>query len=276
LQSKVHHLYGPPAGGDVGAVAARHARAAIRAGQWQGHTSGMAHGHVQGNVVILPEAFAGEFLRYCQRNPKPCPLLAVSEPGDPHLPALGADIDIRTDVPRYRVWRNGELRDEPIAITHLWRDDLVTFVVGCSFSFEQALMEAGLPLRHIQQGRNVAMYRTSIQTEPAGPFHGPLVVSMRPLQAADAIRAVQITARFPGVHGAPVHLGDPAQIGIHDLSRPDYGDAVEVRVGELPVFWACGVTPQAAVAQARPPLCITHAPGSMLITDLLNSRMAVP
>ena len=171
--------------------------------------------------MILPQAQAGDFLRYCQRNPKPCPVLAVSEPGHPDLPTLGAGIDIRTDVPRYRVWRHGELVGEPTDIRDLWRDDLVTFVIGCSFSFEQALMDAGLPLRHVQQGKNVAMYRTNLQTEAAGPFHGPMVVSMRPFSAQDAIRAVQVTSRFPGVHGAPVHFGDPAQIGIADLARPD-------------------------------------------------------
>ncbi|HET7864601.1 MAG TPA: putative hydro-lyase [Burkholderiaceae bacterium] len=250
------------------------ARAAIRRGHWVSHTSGMAPRHVQGNLVILPESFAADFLRFCQRNPKPCPLLAVSEPGDPRLPGLGADIDIRTDVPLYRVWRDGVLRDEASDIAALWRDDLVSFVLGCSFSFEQALLEDGIPLRHIEQGRNVAMYRTNLGTVPAGAFHGPMVVSMRPLRAADAVRAVQITSRFPGVHGAPVHLGRPDLIGIADLSEPDYGDPVEVRDDELPVFWACGVTPQAAVTLARPPLCITHAPGCMLITDLLNSRLA--
>lgn len=250
------------------------ARAAIRRGHWVSHTSGMAPRHVQGNLVILPEAYAAEFLRFCQRNPKPCPLLAVSEPGDPRLPGLGADIDIRTDVPLYRVWRDGVLRDEVSDIAALWRDDLVSFVLGCSFSFEQALLEDGMRLRHIDQGRNVAMYRTHLPTVPAGPFHGPMVVSMRPLRAADAIRAVQITSRFPGVHGAPVHLGRPDLIGIADLAKPDYGDPVEVRDDELPVFWACGVTPQAVVTQARPPLCITHAPGCMLITDLLNSRLS--
>jgi uncharacterized protein YcsI (UPF0317 family) len=250
------------------------ARRAIRSGEWATHTSGLADDHVQGNVVILPTDLAGDFLRYCQRNPKPCPVLAVSEPGDPFLPTLGKDIDIRTDVPRYRVWRKGELAAEPGDITHLWRDDLVTFVIGCSFSFEQALIEAGLPLRHIEQNRNVAMFRTSVATAPAGPFNGPLVVTMRPMKPADAIRAVQITSRFPNVHGAPVHIGDPAQIGITDLSRPDYGDAVEVLPGELPVFWACGVTPQAAIEQARPDFCITHAPGAMLITDLFNHELA--
>ena len=253
------------------AVQARHA---IREGRWTGHTSGLADGHVQGNLVILRKALADDFLRYCQRNPKPCPVLAVSEPGRPDLPSLGADLDIRTDLPRYRVWRNGELVDSPTDIRDLWRDDLVTFVIGCSFSFEQALMDAGLPLRHVAQGKNVAMYRTNVPTEPAGPFEGPMVVTMRPLSPQDAIRAVQVTSRFPDVHGAPVHIGDPAQIGIADLSRPDYGDAVEVLPGELPVFWACGVTPQAAIERARPDFCITHAPGAMLITDLLNHQLA--
>lgn len=250
------------------------ARAAIRRGDWTQHTSGIADGHVQGNLVILPEAYAGDFLRYCQRNPKPCPLLAVGEPGSPMLPRLGADIDICSDVPRYRVWRDGELVEEVNDIVRLWRDDLVSFVIGCSFSFEEALLQAGIPLRHIAQGRNVAMYRSNIATEPAGAFNGPMVVSMRPLKSADAIRAIQITSRFPDVHGAPVHMGDPAQIGIADLSCPDYGDAVEVMPDEIPVFWACGVTPQAAIRQARPSLCITHAPGAMLITDLLNHQLA--
>ncbi len=253
---------------------AAHVRGLIRQGRWTSHTSGLASAHVQGNVVILPAAEAGDFLRYCQRNPKPCPLLAVSEPGQAALPALGADIDICTDLPRYRVWRHGELVDEPADISALWRKDLVTFVIGCSFSFEQALMEAGLKLRHVEQGKNVAMFRTSIPTEAAGPFKGPLVVTMRPLKAAAAIRAVQVTSRFPNVHGAPVHIGDPSLIGITDLSRPDYGDAVEVMPDELPVFWACGVTPQAAIQQARPEFCITHAPGAMLITDLFNNQLA--
>ena len=250
------------------------ARQAIRSGRWSGHTSGTAPHYVQGNVVILPEALANDFLRFCQRNPKPCPLLAVSEPGNPGLPRLGADLDIRTDVPRYRVWRKGELVEEVTDIRALWRDDLVTFVIGCSFSFEQPLIDAGIPLRHIEQGRNVAMYRTNIQTVPAGPFHGPMVVSMRPMSAANAIRAVQVTARVPAVHGAPVHLGDPALIGIADLARPDFGDAVDILPGELPVYWACGVTPQAVVMEAKPDFCITHAPGTMLVTDLLDSELA--
>ncbi len=252
----------------------RAVRALIRAGSYTGHTSGLAPGHVQGNVVILPERLAGDFLLFCQRNPKPCPLLAVSERGDPSLPMLGEGIDMRSDVPRYRVFRAGQLADEPTDIAALWRDDLVTFILGCSFSFEQALLEDGLPLRHIERGVNVAMYRTSIATQPAGIFHGPLVVSMRPLKPADAIRAVQITSRFPDVHGAPVHIGLPAAIGIRDLARPDYGDPVPVHDDELPVFWACGVTPQAVVVEAKPELCITHAPGCMLVTDLRNSRLA--
>jgi uncharacterized protein YcsI (UPF0317 family) len=250
------------------------ARAEIRAGRFTSHTSGIARDHVQGNVVILPASLAGDFLQYCQRNPKPCPLLAVSEAGDPMLPKLGADIDIRTDLPRYRVWQRGELVEQTADIRTLWRDDLVTFVIGCSFSFEQALLDAGLSMRHIDQNRNVAMYRTNIATEPAGPFQGPMVVSMRPLRAAAAIRAIQVTSRFPDVHGAPVHIGDPSLIGIADLAAPDYGDAVDVMHDELPVFWACGVTPQAAIASARPDFCITHAPGAMLITDLLNHQLA--
>ncbi len=249
-------------------------RRAVREGRLDAHTSGLAPGHVQGNLVILPRELAADFLLYCQRNPKPCPVLAVGDAGDPALPTLGADLDVRTDVPRYRVWRHGELVAEPTDITALWRDDLVAFVLGCSFSFEEALLAAGLGVRHIEMQRNVPMYRTNIATVPAGPFRGPLVVTMRPYSAADAIRAVLVTARFPAVHGAPVHLGDAAQIGIRDLARPDYGDAVDLNPGEMPVFWACGVTPQAAIEQARPAFCITHAPGAMLVTDLLNPQLA--
>lgn len=260
--------------GPQGIKDAQHVRKMIRQGAWTSHTSGLASDHVQGNVVILPEALANDFLRYCQRNPKPCPVLAVSEPGQAMLPSLGEDIDICSDLPRYRVWNDGVVVDEPTDITALWRKDLVTFVLGCSFSFEHALLEAGLPLRHIAQSKNVAMYRTHIATQAAGIFHGPMVVSMRPMKAAAAIRAVQVTSRFPNVHGAPVHLGNPALIGIADLGAPDYGDAVEVMDDEIPVFWACGVTPQAALVQARPAFCITHAPGAMLITDLLNQQLA--
>lgn len=250
------------------------ARREIRAGRWSGHTSGIAPGHVQANLVILPAPAAADFLRFCQRNPKPCPVLAVSAPGDPFLPDLGDDIDVRTDLPRYRVWRRGELAGEPTDIRAHWRDDLVSFALGCSFSFEQALIEAGIPLRHVARGCNVAMYRTSIETRPSGPFHGPMVVSMRPMTPAEAIRAIQVTARMPTVHGAPVHLGDPALIGIADLARPDFGDPVPILPGEIPVYWACGVTPQAIVMESRPEFCITHAPGAMLITELLNQQLA--
>jgi uncharacterized protein YcsI (UPF0317 family) len=249
-------------------------RQRIRSGAFTGPTSGLAPGNVQANLVILPRALANDFLRFAQANPKPCPVLAVSEPGEPGLPTLGRDLDIRTDLPRYRVWRYGELVEEPTDVSHMWRNDLVSFAIGCSFSFEEALIEDGIDVRHISCGCNVPMYRTSIACVPAGVFHGPLVVSMRPLRPADAIRAVQITSRFPSVHGAPVHLGMPGMIGIKDLGRPDYGDAVPVRPDELPVFWACGVTPQAAVAAVKPEFCITHAPGSMLITDLRNTKLA--
>lgn len=252
----------------------RDVRHAARAGRLTGHTAGLAPAHVQGNLVILPRELAFDFLLFCQRNPKPCPLLAVGEAGDPHLPTLAEDLDIRTDLPRYRVWRRGELVDEPTDIGALWRDDLVSFVIGCSFSFEWALLAAGVPLRHVSSGKNVAMYRTNIATAAAGRFSGPLVVSMRPLHSTDVVRAVQVTSRFPDVHGAPVHIGAPERIGIRDLSVPDFGDVPEIGDDETPVFWACGVTPQAAVMAVRPEFCITHRPGSMLVTDLLNDRLA--
>ncbi len=249
-------------------------RQACRAGAFTGQTSGLAHGHVQGNLVILERAVAADFLRFCHLNPKPCPVIGLSEPGSPHVPALGADLDLRTDLPRYRVWREGELVEEPTEIVRLWRDDLVAFVIGCSFSFEEALIEDGLEVRNVACGVNVPMFRTSIACAPAGPLAGPLVVTMRPFRAADAIRAIQITSRFPSVHGAPVHLGRPDLIGIADLARPDYGDPVPVAEDEVPVFWACGVTPQAVIAAARPAFAITHAPGAMLVTDLKNARLA--
>jgi len=250
-------------------------RRAVRARTFAAPTCGVAPGYVQGNLAILPADHAEDFLRFCQANPKPCPLIGVSEKGDPRIPALGADLDIRTDIPRYRVWRDGALIDEPRDLKSVWRDDLVSFVLGCSFSFEEALLAADVQIRHIARGTNVPMYRTTIETARAGRFHGPLVVSMRPMQPADAIRAVQITTRLPAVHGAPVHLGFPEAIGIKDIARPDYGDPVPIEPGELPVFWACGVTPQAAIAAARVPFAITHAPGFMLVTDLKNAQLAV-
>lgn len=249
-------------------------RQQIRTGLFNGQTSGLVPGYVQCNMAIMPQSWAAEFLLFCQRNPKACPLVAVSEPGHFLLPELGKEIDLRTDLPAYRIFRHGELIDEVRDICALWRDDLVSFLIGCSFSFEEALVAAGLEIRHISEGKNVPMYNTNLPCVGAGRFSGNMVVSMRPMKAADAIRAIQICSRFPAVHGAPVHFGDPAAIGISDIRSPDYGDAVSTRPEEVPVFWACGVTPQAVIKQAQPDFCITHSPGHMLVTDLLNSSLA--
>ncbi len=249
-------------------------RLASRSGTLTDSTAGFAPGYVQANLAILPERLAGDFLRFCQRNPKPCPLIGVSEVGDPTLAAIGADLDIRTDVPGYRVFRDGVVIAETTDIRDYWRDDLVTFAIGCSLSFEEALLDADVPLRHVEAGVKVPMFRTNIACIPAGPFAGPMVVSMRPMTPAQAIRAVQITSRYPAVHGAPVHIGLPEAIGITDLSKPDYGDAVEIRPGELPVFWACGVTPQSVIAAAKIDFAMAHAPGMMLATDLKNHALA--
>ncbi|MCY2964835.1 MAG: putative hydro-lyase [Planctomycetota bacterium] len=254
---------------------AREVREAARSGILNGQTSGLAPGYAQANLVILPKELAGDFLLFCQRNPKPCPLLDVTSPGDPIPRRAAPDADLRSDTPRYRVWKDGELISEPTDLTSLWRDDFVSFVIGCSFTFESALLRAGVPVRHIERGTNVPMYRTNIPCQRAGVFHGQLVVSMRPMRPAEAIRAVQVTSRYPAVHGAPIHLGLPEAIGIHDLSRPDYGDAVPIEPGELPVFWACGVTPQSVLMAARPPLAITHSPGCMFVTDLRDEELAV-
>ena len=253
----------------------RDARLAARNGTLGSNTAGLAPGFVQGNLVVLPKEYAADFLLFCQRNPKPCPLIGVSDAGSPFVPALGTDLDIRTDIPQYRVWRDGVLVEEPMSVSHVWRDDLVSFVIGCSFTFEEALIADGMTLRHIACGANIAMYRTNVPTQAAGVFAGPLVVSMRPLRPADAIRAIQITTRYPAVHGVPVHIGVPAAIGVADLAKPDYGEAVPVAADELPVFWACGVTPQAAIAAARIPFAITHAPGCMLVTDRPNRDYAL-
>nr|HPQ96627.1 putative hydro-lyase [Thiolinea sp.] len=247
----------------------------IRSGEFTANTSGYCPGFVQCNMTILPKAWAGEFLQFCQLNPRPCPVLGMAEAGSPAIPSLAADLDVRTDIPRYRVFEEGRFRAEVTDIRELWQDDFVTFMLGCSFSFEEALQADGLEIRNVTEKRNVPMYRTHIDCTPAGRFRGQMVVSMRPFRAADAIRAIQICTRFPAVHGAPVHLGDPAQIGIAALDQPDYGEAVTVREGEIPLFWACGVTPQVAIEQARPPICITHSPGCMLVTDIPNSRLAV-
>lgn len=240
----------------------------IRSGAHQGHTAGFAPGNLQCNIAILPERFALDFLRLCQRNPKPCPVVGVSDTGDPFLPTLGADIDIRTDVPRYRIFRDGMFSEETDEIAALWQDDFVTIALGCSFTFENALLRAGIPVRHIEAGHNVSMYRTNLSLVPAGPFSGEMVVSMRPLPTALVERASEICVRFPQAHGAPIAIGDPAAIGISDLSKPDFGDPVEIRKDEVPVFWACGVTPQNILLSAGVPICITHAPGCMLVSDV--------
>jgi uncharacterized protein YcsI (UPF0317 family) len=224
---------------------------------------------------VLPREAAFDFLLFCQRNPKPCPVLEVVEAGstEPKQTAPGADL--RTDIPLYRVYERGEMVAEVEDVSELWRDDLVSFLLGCSFSFESALMRAGIPLRHVETGETVPMFITDVQTVPAGEFAGPMVVSMRPIPRDDVVRAVQVTSRFPSVHGSPVHIGDPAAIGIEDVRAPDLGDPVEVRDDEVPVFWACGVTPQAVAMESKPPLMITHSPGHMFITDLVDEDLAV-
>jgi uncharacterized protein YcsI (UPF0317 family) len=251
------------------------ARAAARSGEWRGPTAGLAPGRAQANLVVLPERDAFDFLRFCVRNPRACPVLEVTDPGSPEPRETAPGADLRTDVPRYRVYRDGELVAEPDDVAAEWRDDLVAFLLGCSFTFERALLAEGLPVRHVEQGVNVPMYRTSVECRPAGRFSGPLVVSMRPMTPEQAIRATQITTRYPTMHGAPLHVGEPGQLGIADLGAPDYGDPVEVHPGEVPVFWACGVTPQAVAAASRPELMITHAPGHMFVTDLDEARQAV-
>lgn len=246
----------------------RYWREEIRAGRWRRPTAGLAPGYVQTNLVVVPEAHAGDLRLFCDRNPGPCPLLDVTAPGDPVPSVAAPDADLRTDVPLYRVYRHGELVEERPDLLALWRDDLVAFLLGCSFTFEEALQRAGLPLRHLQQHSNISMYVTNRMCEPAGPFAGPMVVSMRPFPRADLTRVAEITAGYPFAHGAPVHAGDPSALGIRDLTHPDYGDALPIEQGEVPVFWACGVTPQAVAARARLPLMITHAPGHMFLTDL--------
>ena len=249
-------------------------RFACRRGEITGQTSGLADGFAQANLVILPRQDASDFLLFCQRNPKPCPLLEITDVGSFVPKKFAPDADLRTDLPRYRVWRKGTLVDEPSEVTSLWRDDFVSFLIGCSFTFETPLRAAGVRIRHIDEQRNVPMYRTNIACESAGPFRGELVVSMRPLTPADAIKAIQITSRYPGVHGAPIHFGDPKSIGIHDLSRPDFGDSVTIRSDEVPVFWACGVTPQVALMNAAPEIAITHSPGCMFVTDVRDEALA--
>lgn len=243
-------------------------RRQIRARRFEAPTTGQAGGSLQANLAILPRALAGDFLAFCVKNPKPCPLVGVAEAGARRIPALGADLDLATDVPFYRVFRDGERLDRVADLLPFWRDDLVTFAVGCSFSFEASLLRAGIPVRNLEAGRNVPMYVTSIETAAAGPFGGPMVVSMRAFRPSDAIKAIVLSDRQPLAHGAPVHIGDPAAIGIGDLGAPDFGDPPVMEEGDIPVFWGCGVTPQIAITRARPDLAITHEPGHMLVTDI--------
>lgn len=261
-------------GADLAGASPEQARAAYRAGL-VAPTSGHASGYAQANLVVLSQDWAWDMLLFGQRNPGAVPLLDVTDPGDPTT-VLAPGADLRTDLPRYRVWRDGELAGELDDVTALWQQDLVAFLFGCSFTFERALLEAGVPVRNIEQGVNVAMYRTSRACRPAGRLRGPLVVSMRPVPAELVATAVQVTARLPQAHGAPVHVGAPEALGIQELSAPDFGDPVEAQPGDVPVFWACGVTPQAALTASRPPFAITHAPGHMFVTDVPERDYRLP
>lgn len=244
----------------------------IRSGSVDYPTAGMCGGYAQANLVILPKKYAEDFKEYAEKNPRPCPVLEILE-GSPYVHDMGEGASIATDVPRYFIYKNGVKVNEVTDISDYWQDDFVGFLIGCSFSFEEALLQAGIDVRHISMGCNVPMYKTNIECEKAGVFEGPLVCSMRPMKPEDARLAAEITGRYPNVHGAPVHMGNPAQIGIKDVNKPDYGDAVEIREGEIPLFWACGVTPQAAVERAKLPIVITHAPGHMFITNVKNTEL---
>ena len=243
-------------------------RAEIRAGSYQGHTAGLASGRLQVNIAILPQAYALDFFRFCQRNPRPCPLVGVTDAGSRVLHTLGPDLRADSDAPAYAVYRDGVFDAHRPDIADLWQDDFVAFALGCSFTFEHAAMAAGIEMRHVSCNRTVPMFRTTVATTPAGPFSGGMVVSMRPIKPADLERVQQISAEFPLAHGAPVHVGDPEAIGITDLNAPEYGEAVPIAEDEIPVFWACGVTPQNAALNAKLPLFISHRPGAMLITDV--------
>lgn len=253
----------------------RDIRADIRSGKLTGVTAGLGQNFVQCNLAVLPKAQAYDFLLFCQRNPKPCPLVEVCDAGSAEPVGVAPGADLRTDIAKYRIFEHGELRAEVDDIHAYWRDDFVAFLLGCSFTFEWALMEAGVKLWHVENGKGVAMFRTSLACRPAGIFHGPVVVSMRPIPAAQLSKVVTASARYPGAHGAPVHIGDPAAIGIADIMRPDYGDPQAFAPGDVPVFWACGVTPQAVALAARVPFMITHSPGHMFVTDMPNAALAV-
>jgi len=242
----------------------------IRSGNFTDPTSGLCPGYAQANLIVLPKEDAYDFLLFAQRNPKPCPLLEVTEVGSREATICATDCDIATDFPAYRIYRNGTLAEEVSDVTPYWRDDLVSFVIGCSFSFESELIEAGIEMRHNTMGRNVSMYMTDIDCVPAGKMNGKMVVSMRPIPYDQVVEAVQLSGAIPKVHGAPVHIGDPGIIGIKDIDNPEFGDPVDIKPGEVPVFWACGVTPQSIVMNVKPEFAITHAPGCMLITDTKN------
>jgi len=254
-------------------VTPRECRDRFRSGEWTGPTSGLALGHLQANLVVLPAEAAGEFGELCRANPGPLPLVDVTEPGDPAPRRVAPRADLRTDLPRYRVYRRGEVVAEPTDVRDLWRDDLVAFLLGCSFTAEAALLGAGVRLRHLELGRTVPMFTTSLACAPAGRFHGPVVVSMRPIARDQVELATRVTAEYPLAHGAPLHAGDPAAIGIADVGRPDFGEAMAPLPDEVPVFWACGVTPQAVIMAVRPELAITHAPGHMFLTDVTDSEI---
>lgn len=250
-------------------------RREIRKGHWTGPTAGLAFGHVQANLLVLPRDWAYDFLVFAQRNPKPCPLLDVTEPGSAEPFLLAPRADLRTDIPGYRVWEKGEIIAEPQDVREYWRNDLVAFLLGCSFTFENALVEAGIPVRHVEMECNVPMYVTSIMCNPAGRLGGPMVVSMRPIPYHMISKAVLCSGRFPSVHGAPLHIGDPESIGIRDINTPEFGDPVKINKGEVPVFWACGVTPQTVIMSSKPPFAITHYPGHMFIGDPRDASFSV-
>jgi uncharacterized protein YcsI (UPF0317 family) len=247
----------------------------IRSNKLVRPTAGLAPSHVQANLAILPKEYAFDFLLFCQRNPKSCPVIEVLEPGEAEVKITAPNSDIRTDIPLYRIYENGVLAEEVTDIKNYWRDDFVSFLLGCSFSFETALMNAGIPLTHYENGTNVSMFETNIDSVPAGRFSGPLVVSMRAIPKDKVVKSVQVTSRFPSVHGSPIHIGNPEELGINDISRPDFGDPTEFNNGEIPVFWACGVTPQAVAMESKPPIMITHAPGHMFITDMKDEDYSV-
>ena len=248
-------------------------RNAIRDQSYRGHTAGLGAGFLQANLAIMPESYALDFMRYCQRNPKPCPLTGVSDTGNPMMTTMGKDIDIRTDIPVFNIYQQGQLTSEATDISDIWQDDFVVFALGCSFTFEHALQRAGISLWHIQNDTTVPMFRSNIETVAAGPFHGRMAVSMRAIPKESLRKTIDVSSRYPLAHGAPVHWGDPKKIGIQDVSRPDWGDPAPVAEGEIPVFWACGVTPQIAIEQAQLPICITHKPGHMLITDIAEDAV---